>query len=114
MFDIWFNFAVIVFVQLLLFIAHATYEKKLPHIPTILIQSVFGGLILGLVFDLIFGKLYGMYFYTVGFDLQSLTVIAALGYGLFVAHVLLMQRATLVNFWIRVMIIAAIFEVTMD
>lgn len=80
--------------------------------PTILIKGIFGGLILGLVFDLTFGKLYGMYSYTVGYDFLSLAIIASLGYGLFVAHVLLMQKATLVNFWVRVMIVATVFEIT--
>jgi len=111
MFEAWFNFFVIVFVQLVLFLAHALYEKKFAQIIPILSQAIFGGIVLGLSFDLLFGKFFGMYSYTVGFDFLPLLIIAVFGYGLFVAHVLLMKEVTLVNFWFRIMLVAAGFEI---
>lgn len=58
--------------QFLLFLIHAFYERKINQIPSILVQSIFGGLLLGLTFDLVFGKLFGGYSYAVGFGLTQL------------------------------------------
>lgn len=110
--EAWLNFIVVIFVQFILFVIHAYYEKKLSGVPSILGKSVLGGIVLGLLFDIIFGKFFGLYSYTLGFGAFFLIFNAALLYGLFVANTLIMQRARLSHFFVWTMIVAAVFEIT--
>jgi hypothetical protein len=50
---IWLNFAVMFFVQVLLFLFHAHHEKKLTDVPRILLFGAISGLVAGPLFDLI-------------------------------------------------------------
>ena len=110
--EAWFNFAIVVFVQLLLFLAHAYYEKKLSDVPRILGQGVLSGIVLGLLFDLIFGKFFGLFSYALGFGALFLPLNAALFYGLFAANTLLMQQVRLPHFFIWTMVVGAVTEIT--
>lgn len=110
--EAWLNFLIVIFIQFLLFVIHAYYEKKLSDVPRILGKSVLSGIVLGLLLDLIFGKFFGLYSYTLGFGAFFLILNAAFLYGLFVANTLLMQRARLVHFYIWIMVVAAVFEIT--
>lgn len=110
--EAWINFGVIVFVQLILFIIHAYYEKRLSEAAAILGRGVLSGIILGLLFDLIFGKFFGLWSYSLGFDAFFLILNASLLYGLFAANTLLMQKAGLVHFYVWTMIVAVVFEIT--
>ena len=110
--EAWLNFAAVFFVQLLLFIAHAHYEKKLADIPRILGQSALSGLVLGVTFDLFFGKFLGICSYTLGFGPFFLIINGVLLYGLFAANTLLMQQARLLHFFSWTMVVAAVFEIT--
>ena len=110
--EAWLNFAVVIFVQLLLFIVHAYYEKRLVGVLRILERGVVSGIALGLFFELVLGKIFGLWLNTLGFDVLFLTLNIALLYGLFAANTLLMQQARLAHFYIWTMIVGAVSEIT--
>lgn len=110
--EAWLNFTIIVFVQLIFFAIHAYYAKRLSDAPRILGQGVISGIVLGIVFDLVFGTYFGFWSYALGFGVFFLTLNAALVYGIFAAHVLLMQRARITTFFIWTMMVAVVFEIT--
>lgn len=108
----WVNFIIVFFVQLLLFIIHASYEKKLSEIPEILGRGLISGIVLGLLFELGLGKFLGFWSNTLGFGAFFLMLNVTLLYGLFAANTLLMQRTRLIYFYIWIMIVAAVSEIT--
>lgn len=110
--EAWFNFVVVFVIQLLLFIIHAWYEKRLSDVPRVLIRSVLSGIVLGLFFELVLGRMLGLWSITLGFDVVFLTLNITLLYGLFAANTLLMQRASFVHFYVWTMIVAAVSEIT--
>lgn len=110
--EAWLNFSIVIFIQFLLFVIHAYYEKKLFDIPRILGKGVLSGIVLGLLFDLIFGKFFSLFSYTLGFGALFITFNAALFYGLFVANILLMQQVRLQHFYIWTMVVGAVTEIT--
>lgn len=110
--EAWLNFTIVVFIQFLFFIIHAYYAKKLSGIPRILGKGVLSGIVLGLLFDLIFGKFLGLFSYTLGFGAFFLTLNAALLYGLFAANTMLMQDVRLSHFFIWTMVVGVVFEIT--
>ncbi len=110
--EAWLNFIIVIFIQFLLFIIHAYYEKKLSDVPRILGWGVLIGIVVGLLSDLVLGKFFGLWSYTLGFGAFPLTLSAALVYGLFAANTLLMQRARLSNFFIWTTVVAAVYEIT--
>ncbi len=110
--DAWINFAVVILVQLVLFIFHAAYEKRTAEVPKILGQSIAIGTIFGIAFDLLVGKILGLYYYELGFGLFFLTINGALSYGLMQANTLLMQRVGLLHFYIWTLIVGGVYELT--
>lgn len=112
MLEDWLNFAIIILVQLLLFTAHAYYEKRLSDVPRILGYGVLIGIVFGIPFDLVVGKFFGLHSYALGFGAFFLILNATLSYGLFAANTLLMQRARLVHFYIWTIGIVAVYETT--
>jgi len=109
----WLNFTIFVSVQFLLFIIHAYFEKKLSDAPRILGWGILIGIAVGLSFDLVLGKFFGLWSYTLGFGPMSLALSASLVYGLFAAHTLLMQRARLPHFFLWTMLVGVVFyEIT--
>lgn len=110
--EAWLNFSIVIFIQFLLFVIHAYYEKKLSDVPRILGKGVLSGIVLGLLFDLIFGKFFSLFSYTLGFGVLFITFNAALFYGLFVANILLMQQVRLQHFYIWTMVVGAVTEIT--
>ena len=111
MVEAWLHFTIVIFVQLLLFLAHAYYEKKLADVPRILWQGAITGIVFGPLFDLI-GKYLGLFSYALGFGLLFLTLNAILLYGLFFANILLMRQARLLHFCIWTTVVVAVFEIT--
>jgi len=111
MLEAWSNFTVIIIIQLLLFIFCAYYEKRLSDAPRILGLGVFTGIIFGLLFDFIIGKLFGLHSYVLGFGVLFLILNAALSYGLFAATILLIQRVQLIHFYIWTFVIVAVYEI---
>ena len=108
---LWIYFAVMFFVQLLLFLAHAFYEKKLSEVPRILWLGVLSGIVPGLLCDVIFGKYLGLASYALGFGPLFLILNAVFGYGLFAANTLLMQQARLLHFCVWTTIVVAVYEI---
>lgn len=110
--EAWLSYAVFILELLFLFLIRAWYEKKLADVPRILLLGALSGIVPGLVCDLLFGKYLGIGSYTLGFGLPFLILNAVLGYGLFVANVLLLQKARFLNFCIWIGVITAVFEIT--
>ena len=110
--ETWLNFSVIIFVQFLLFIICAFYEKRLSDVARILGLGILTGIVFGLLFDLVFGKFSGFHEYVLGFGVFFLILNAALSYSLFAANILLMQRLRLLQFYIWTVVIVAVYEIT--
>ncbi len=108
---LWLHFTVVFFLQLLLFLAHAYYEKKLADIPHVLWQGAITGIVFGPLFDLI-GKYLGLFSYALGFSPFFLALNAILLYGLFFANIMLMRHARLLHFCIWTTVVVAVFEIT--
>ena len=87
----WFNFAIVIASQIVLFLVVAIFEKKLVQIPNILKWGIPIGLVIGLLFDLIIGKYLGINSYVLGFGLPFLLINGAVSYGLFAATVFLFK-----------------------
>ncbi len=110
--EAWLNFAIVVFVQFLLFIVSAYYAKRLSDVPRILGWSALIGIVMGLSFDLVLGKFFGLNSYALGFGAPFLIVNGLLSYGLFVGNILLLQKTRLVQFYMYTMGIVVIYEIT--
>lgn len=108
---LWLNFAVLIFVQLLVFLIHAYYEKKLSDVPRVLWQGAITGIVFGPLFDLT-GKYLGLGSYALGFGPFSLALNGILLYGLFFANILLMRHARLLHFCVWTTVVVAVFEIT--
>ena len=112
MFGPWLDFTVVILVQLVLFIIHAWYEKRLSDVPKILAWGMGIGLLFGIVFDLVIGKYVGLYSYVLGFNITFLIPNGILSYGFMQANVLLMQKVPLPHFYIWTVLVALVYEIT--
>lgn len=110
--EMWFDFGVVILTQLILFVVHAYYEKRLKDVPRILITGVLIGIPFGIVFDIIVGELFGLYSYELGSGIFFLTINGALSYGLMQANALLMQRARLLHFYTWTIAVGIVYEVS--
>ncbi len=110
--EAWMSFAVVVFVQFLLFLCYAYFTKRLKDVPRMLIWGAGIGIVVGLSFDLVIGKWLGINSYALGFGLPFLLINGVLSYGLFAANTLLMNRARLVHFYLYTLVIVAVYEIT--
>lgn len=107
----WINFAIVICIQLLLFIICAYREKKLSDIPNLLWKGVLIGIPMGLLYDHL-GNFLGINSYVLGFGLPFLLVNAAFSYGLFVANILILRNARLTHLYIWTVIIVIVYELT--
>ncbi|MEK7638555.1 MAG: hypothetical protein AAB388_00160 [Patescibacteria group bacterium] len=106
----WLNFSIVVLIQLVFFVLFANYQKRLPEVPKILVYGIIVGAVIGLTYDLVLGKYFGLVSYLLGFGANFLLVNAALSYGLFVASILLMQKVSTIHFTIWLSILVAVYE----
>lgn len=88
----WLNFAVLIFGQLLLFVAIVAYQKRFGEASRFLRRGALIGFFFGLIFDLVFGKVVGLHSYVLGFGAFFLLLNALLSYGLFSATMLLFSE----------------------
>lgn len=109
----WSNFAVLILVQLLLFllVAYSLKRKPIDWLRTLGI-GILIGIPFGLSFDLALGKFFGLNSYILGFGLFFLTVNAVLSYGLFTATVLLLRKTSISSFILFNILIMAVYETT--
>ncbi len=112
MLEAWLNFGIIIFVQFLFFITQAFYMKKLSEVLGILRQGALVGIIMGILFDLILGKFFGLHSYTLGFGVFFLIINSILSYGLFASSVLLMRHFRLQHLLFCIIILVAFYEIT--
>lgn len=110
--EAWSNFAIVVLAQLSLFLIHAYYAKKLSDVPRMLGLGALIGITVGIPFDLLVGKFFGLHSFALGFGMFFLTINAVLSYGLFVSNTLLMQNAKLRYFFPWIITLVAVYEIT--
>ena len=108
----WLNFAIVIFMQFLVFIAYVYYAKKISKLPQILAKGILIGIIFGLFFDFVFGELLGFHSYILGFNISFLILNATISYGIFSANILLLERMQFPYFYISTIFIMAIYEIT--
>lgn len=106
--EAWFDFGVVGFVALIIFIVCAFLEKRFSDAPRLLLIGILTGIPLGLLSDLV---LWGTYTYPLGYGLFYLILNAAVVYGFFVATVLLLQRVRLLRFSVWVIATMTVYEV---
>lgn len=109
--EAWLNFSVVILVQFLLFLVSAYFSRRLSDVPRILGWSALIGIVMGLSFDLVLGKFFGLNSYALGFGPFFLIVNGLLSYGLFAGNILLLQQTRLVPFYISTMGIVAVYEI---
>jgi hypothetical protein len=108
---LWFNFIVVVLAQLVIFLVHAYIEKRLFDVPRILMRSMAIGIPFGIVFDVLVGDYIGLYSYELGMGLLFLLVNGALSFGFMQANALLMDKGTIVHFYIWSVNVGVLYEV---
>ena len=108
----WLSFTVVALSQLILFVAYILYTKRLSDVSSVLLKAIPMGIVIGLLSDLLFGQLLGLWSYTLGFSAFSLFMASVFIYGLFAANILLIQRAPFGNFFIWTMVTLVIYEST--
>lgn len=108
--EAWLNFSIVVFVQLLLFLICAHCEKRLSDAPRTLRLGVLVGIAVGIPFDLLVGKFFGLHSFALGFGIFFLTINSVLSYGLFVANILLLQHIRLPYFILWNIAIVTLYE----
>ncbi len=111
MVEAWANFVIVVSAQFVLFIAHAYFAKKHSEVPRLLLWGPLIGLVMGLSYDLVLGKLLGLSSYALGFGLPFLTINALFSYGLFAANTLLLQKIRLLQFYIWTVFVMTVYEI---
>lgn len=110
--EAWSDFGIIILTQFILFIVLAIVEKRTGEIPMTLIRGIIIGTVLGLIYDLILGKYFGFFSYSLGFDSEFILTNSVLSYGLFTASVLLIQKQQVEYFLIWFVLLIAIYETT--
>ena len=111
MFEAWVYFAIIAFIQLLIFIIGALYEKRFSEAPRIIGLGILIGIVFGVPFDLIVGKYFGFYTYTLGFSPIFLFLNWVFLNGFFAANTLLLQRLRLPYFFLGTIFLMIAHEV---
>lgn len=108
----WLSFTIVALSQLILFIVYIVYTKRFSDVSSILLRAIPMGIVIGLLSDLLLGRLLGLWSYTLGFGTFSLIVAGVFIYGLFAANILLMQQAQFGNFLIWTMVTLVVYEST--
>ena len=109
--EVWLNFIIVIFTQLILFVVCGWYTKKLSNLPSILGRGFLIAIVIGIPFDLIMGKLFGLHSFYLGFGILFLIVNSALSYGLFASNILLLQHVRLPHFILWNIIVVAVYEI---
>lgn len=112
MLENWVNFGILVFVQTVFFVACAIYVKRSSQSFLVLGRGVLIGLVVGLLFDLILGKFLGLYSYVLGFGPLFLILNGTFSYGIFSASTLLVSRAKYSHFFIWLVLLVGVYEIT--
>ena len=109
--EAWLHFAIVASIQLVLFVGYAYYQKRLAEVPLMFGLGALIGIVFGLPLDLIVGKYFGLYTYTLGFTSIFLTLNWVLLNGLFAANTLLGQRLRLPSFFLWTVVLMVTHEV---
>lgn len=110
--EAWLHFAVFTLIQCVFFLIHAVLEKKARRALSILMWGIPVGIVVGVLSDLLFGQLLGLWSYALGFGWFFLHLNTATTYGLFAAHTLLMQRKGLAHFCLWSAAVMVVYEIS--
>jgi hypothetical protein len=109
--EAWVHFTIVAFIQLALFVAYAYYQNRLTEALRILGWGALIGIVFGLPLDLIAGKYFGLYMYTLGFTPAFLILNWVVLNGLFAANTLLAQNLRLSYFFVWTLVLMVAHEV---
>lgn len=107
----WVSFVVIISVQIVFFALTAFYFKKPPS-SKLLLRGAAIGMTVGLVYDILLGGYFGLFSYTLGFEIQFLLINASLSYGIFAANTLLLEKVSTIHFVIWLSALVSVYEIT--
>ncbi len=109
--DAWINFYLIALVAFFAFMLIAYFcQANRRQITQALVYGVLSGLIVGVLSDLLWGKFFGLWSYTLGYEVLPLVVNAVLVWGLFSATVLIMKKLKFAQFFVGIMIMMIAYE----
>jgi LytS/YehU family sensor histidine kinase len=107
------TFYLLIFVQFFLFVLYGLYTKKrFKELLNILIIGCCVGIFFGPIFDYSIGFYAGVYDYSLGFDIVFLLQNGLLSFGIMIAHVGLLDKLDLKTFYITVVILGLLYEIT--
>lgn len=107
----WISFGVVIFTQFIFFVLSALYYKKVSSILRLLLLGIVLGTAIGLVYDNLLGRYFGLFSYTLGFNASFLILNASLSYGFFVATALLVQKVSTVRFIVWLSVLVSVYEI---
>ncbi|MEN9561639.1 MAG: hypothetical protein RIQ56_912 [Candidatus Parcubacteria bacterium] len=109
--EAWLNLVVVALIQCVLLTAYAYHQGRLVEVPWMFGWGALMGIVFGLPLDLIVGKQFGLYSYTLGFTPAFLIVNWVLLNGLFAANTLLGQHLRLPYFFLWILTLMVAHEV---
>lgn len=108
----WTNFLVVISAQLVLLLLLAYSKQGLKKITfTFVLQSLFLGIVAGIIFDLVVGKYIGIFDYALDFTPMFLVLNGALSYGIWILTIRILQSERLLQFFVWTVLIGLIYEV---
>ena len=108
----WTNFLVVISAQLVLLLLLAYSKQGLKKITfTFVLQSLFLGIVAGIIFDLVVGKYIGIFDYALDFTPMFLVLNGALSYGIWILTIHILQSERLLQFFVWTVLIGLIYEV---
>lgn len=108
----WTNFLVVISAQLVLLLLLAYSKQGLKKITfTFVLQSLFLGIVAGIIFDLVVGKYIGIFDYALDFTPMFLVLNGALSYGIWILTIRMLQSERLLQFFVWTVLIGLIYEV---
>lgn len=104
-------FAVVVTVQLLIYIAQSIRSGQIPNFFPYLIRGMLVGIPFGIAFDFIVGHTLGMFTYYLGFGLMFLIINGFFSYGFMLANVCLLQTFSLWHVYLWSIVVGTLYEI---
>lgn len=106
------NFFVVIVVQYAAFVTHAFAIGKTDKLLHYTLLGMAAGALFGIVFDVLFGIYGGMHRYELGFSWWFMAINGLCSFGFFVAHVFLLDKASLWQVFAWASGIGVLYELT--
>jgi hypothetical protein len=105
------NFAVVILVQFVFFVAHAYAVGEREAVVQFLKRGLMLGLFFGITFDLIVGHTFGMYDYAAGYTWWFLIINGLFSWGFMVANIFLLQHHSIWHMYRWSVGLAVVYEI---